>query len=558
MKFLSIIIGFTFFIGFHSCKKTGIPETAKTQDSLDLFNPDSIHPVLGNKLGIYVPFTLTTDMSMLSDSEKTILKLLIEAAKQMDECFWYEAYGDKNKLMDSIKDPGLRAYVIANYGPWDRLDGNKPFIPDTKPKPEGANFYPADMTKAEFEGVKIDDKKGMYSFVRRNAEGQLYTVPYHEQFKKEHEQAAVLLDQAAGFSTSKGLSNYLKLRANALRTDDYQASDIAWLDMKDNKIDIVIGPIETYEDQLFGYKATHEAYVLVKDLEWSKRLAHYAQFLPDLQANLPVSAAYKKETPGYDTDLNAYDVVYYAGDANAGGKTIAINLPNDEEVQLKKGTRRLQLKNAMKAKFDKILLPISNELIDPSQRQHVTFDAFFATTMFHEVAHGLGIKNTITGSGTVREALLEQHSALEEGKADILGLFMIKYLHDKGELEGDMMDYYTTFMASIFRSVRFGASDAHGKANMVRFNFFENYKAFDKDETTGFYKINPAQMEKATEALSDLILTIQGNGDLKAAEKLIKEQGIISPDLQSDLDKLAKKGIPVDVVFRQGIDVLGL
>jgi hypothetical protein len=212
----------------------------------------------------------------------------------------------------------------------------------------------------------------------------------------------------------------------------------------------------------------------------------------------------------------------------------------------------------MKAKFDNILVPISNELIDPSQRKHVTFDAFFATTMFHEVAHGLGIKNTITGSGTVRDALLEQHSALEEGKADILGLFMIKYLHDKGELEGDMMDYYTTFMASIFRSVRFGASSAHGKANMIRFNFFENFKAFEKDETTGFYKINPEQMEKATQALCDLILTIQGDGNIKAAEKLINEQGIISPDLQSDLDKLAKKGIPVDVVFRQGIEVLGL
>ncbi|HZV68129.1 MAG TPA: hypothetical protein VFG10_01245 [Saprospiraceae bacterium] len=558
MKFLSIIFGFAFFLGFLSCKKTETPETAKTTDYLDLFNPDSIHPILGKKLGTYVPFTLTTDMSVLSDSEKTVLKLLIEAAKEMDECFWYEAYGDKNKLLDSIKDPGLKAYVLANYGPWDRLDGDKPFIPGTKPKPAGSNFYPEDMTKAEFEGANLDDKKGMYSFVRRNAEGQLYTIPYHEQFKKQHEHAAALLEQAAGLSENSGLGNYLRLRAKALRTDDYQNSDLAWLDMKDNRIDIVIGPIETYEDQLFGYRATHEAYVLVKDMVWSKRLAQYAKFLPDLQANLPVGAPYKKETPGYDTDLNAYDVVFYAGDCNAGGKTIAINLPNDEEVQLKKGTRRLQLKNAMKAKFDKILVPISDELIDPSQRKHVTFDAFFATTMFHEVAHGLGIKNTINGSGTVREALLEQHSALEEGKADILGLFMIKYLHDKGQLEGDMMDYYTTFMASIFRSVRFGASSAHGKANMIRFNFFENYKAFEKDENTGFYKVNPVEMEKATEALSDLILSIQGDGNLKAAEKLINEQGIISADLQSDLDKLAKKGIPVDVVFRQGIEVLGL
>lgn len=544
---------------FYSCKQNVIvQEHAKARDYLDFFNADSIHPVLGKKLGTYIPFTLTTDMQMLSDSEKTMIRLLIEAAKEMDICFWYEAYGDKDKLLDSIKDPALKAYTLVNYGPWDRLDGDKPFIPGSKKKPAGANFYPEDMTKADFEGAKFDDKKGMYSFVRRNAEGQLYSIPYHEQLKHEIEHAATLLEEASKMSSDKGLKNYLQLRANALRTDDYQASDIAWLDMKDNKIDIVIGPIETYEDQLFGYRATHEAYVLVKDMAWSKRLVKYAQFLPDLQAHLPVGDAYKKETPGYDTDLNAYDVLFYAGDANAGGKTIAINLPNDEEVQLKKGTRRLQLKNAMKAKFDKILLPISNELIDPSQRSHVTFDAFFATTMFHEVAHGLGIKNTINGSGTVRDALLAQHSALEEGKADILGLFMINYLHDKGEIEGDMMDYYTTFMASIFRSVRFGASSAHGQANMIRFNYFEKYGAFTKDPNTGFYKVNPDQMAKATAALSDLILTIQGDGNFKAAETLVKEQGIISPDLQTDLDKLAQKGIPVDVVFRQGIEVLGL
>jgi hypothetical protein len=541
-----------------ACNQSKPDESKSTSDPLDVFNPDSIHPILGKKLGTYVPFTLTTDVSSLSDAEKSMIKLLIEAAQDMDDCFWYEAYGDKHKLLDTIKDPGLKAYVLANYGPWDRLDGDNPFIPGTKNKPPGANFYPEDMTKAEFEGAKLDDKKGMYSFVRRNAEGQLYTIPYHEQFKKEHEHAASLLDQAADLSENAALALYLHARAQALRSDEYQASDIAWLDMKDNRIDIVIGPIETYEDQLYGFRATHEAYVLVKDMEWSKKLSKYAAFLPDLQKNLPVPAAYKNETPGLDTELNAYDAVYYAGASNAGGKTIAINLPNDEEVQLKKGTRRLQLKNVMKAKFDKILVPISNELIDPSLRKHITFDAFFAAAMFHEVAHGLGIKNTITGTGTVREALLQHHSALEEGKADILGLFMIKYLHDKGELEGDMMDYYTTFMASIFRSVRFGASDAHGKANMMRFNFFEKYGAFEKDKETGYYKINADKMEKATNALSELILTLQGDGNFKEVERILNEQGIIPPDLQTDLDKLTKKGIPVDVVFRQGIDVLGL
>jgi len=329
------------------------------------------------------------------------------------------------------------------------------------------------------------------------------------------------------------------------------------MDMKTNTLDIVIGPIETYEDQLFGNKAAHEAYVLIKDQEWSARLAKFSAYLPELQKGLPVGDKYKKETPGTDSDLNAYDVVYYAGDCNAGSKTIAINLPNDEEVQLQKGTRRLQLKNAMKAKFDKIMVPLSEVLIDSSQRNHVTFDAFFANTMFHEVAHGLGIKNTINGKGTVRTALKELSSALEEGKADILGLYMIQQLNAKGELTDDFKDNMVTFMAGIFRSVRFGASSAHGKANMVRFNFFKEKEAFTRNED-GTYKVNFDKLQVAMEELSNLILTLQGNGDYEGVANLVAEKGMISPELQSDLDRLGNANIPVDVIFEQGKEVLGL
>jgi len=286
-------------------------------------------------------------------------------------------------------------------------------------------------------------------------------------------------------------------------------------------------------------------------------LEHFIAYLPELQKGLPVDEAYKKETPGTDSDLNAYDVVYYAGDCNSGAKTIAINLPNDEEVQLQKGTRRLQLKNAMKAKFDKIMMPIADVLIDSSQRHHLTFDAFFANTMFHEVAHGLGIKNTINGKETVRTALKEHASALEEGKADILGLYMIQQLHAKGELTNDFKDNMVTFMAGIFRSVRFGAADAHGIANMIRFNFFEEKGAFTRNED-GTYKVNFDKMQTAMEKLSNLILTLQGNGDYEGVAKLVAEKGVISPELQADLDRLGDANIPVDVVFEQGTDVLGL
>jgi hypothetical protein len=331
------------------------------------------------------------------------------------------------------------------------------------------------------------------------------------------------------------------------------------MDVKTNPIDVVIGAIEVYEDRLFGYKAAYESYVLVKDRDWSDRLARFAEFLPELQRGIPVPDAYKQETPGTDSDLNAYDVVYYAGHSNAGSKTIAINLPNDEEVQLQKGTRRLQLKNAIQAKFEKILGPIADELIDEAQRQHVTADAFFANTMFHEVAHGLGIKNTINGKGTVREALLDVYSSMEEGKADVLGLYMITALHEAGELgEIDLRDNYVSFMASIFRSIRFGASSAHGKANMVRFNFFKERGAFVRNPETGRYRVDFDQMQVAMADLSEVLLTLQGNGDHEGALELTATKGVISDQLQADLDRLTRANIPVDIVFNMGVAELGL
>ncbi|MDP2069924.1 MAG: Zn-dependent hydrolase [Lutibacter sp.] len=503
------------------------------------------------KLSKYATFKLTSDLNVLTENERKMLPILIKAASIMNKLFWFEAYGDKNQLLDSISNEETKKFVEINYGPWDRLDGNKPFVDGVGNKPAGANFYPTDMTKLEFEAFIDENKSSLYTFIRRNKDGDLYTIPYHVQFKNEVREVANLLLEASKLADDEGLKNYLELRAQAFLDDKYQASDLAWMDMKSNTLDIVIGPIETYEDQLFGNKAAHEAYVLIKDKVWSEKLARFASFLPELQTGLPVSEAYKSEIPGTDSDLKAYDIVYYAGDCNAGSKTIAINLPNDETVQLQKGTRRLQLKNAMRAKFDIILKPISEVLIDSSQQKHITFDAFFANTMFHEVAHGLGIKNTINLKGTVRNALKEQSSALEEGKADILGLYMVQQLHKKGELEGDMKDYMTTFMAGIFRSVRFGASSAHGKANMIRFNFFKEKGAFTKNDD-GTYKVNYEKMEEAIRQLSYLILTLQGNGDYEGVAKLVQEKGIISADLQRDLDKLSKANIPVDVVFEQG------
>ncbi|MEO2281610.1 dipeptidyl-peptidase 3 family protein [Pseudoalteromonas pernae] len=512
-----------------------------------------------SRLEIYTDFELNTDLSHLSGNQKKMLAKLIDASKIMDDLFWKQAFsGDKAQFLATLDNNQAQQFADINYGPWDRLNGDQVFLSGYEPKPAGAQFYPADMSKEELEASKVADKTGLYSIIKRDEQGKLYSVPYSKEYAAELEAAAKLLREASELADDKEFANYLSMRADALISDEYQASDFAWMDMKNNPIDVVIGPIETYEDQLFGYRAAFESYVLVKDMAWSERLAKFAQFLPELQTGLPVADEYKQEVPGSDADLNAYDVIYYAGHSNAGSKTIAINLPNDEQVQLEKGTRRLQLKNAMRAKFDKILMPIAAELIVPEQRKHITFDAFFANTMFHEVAHGLGIKNTITGKGTVRQSLQEHASALEEGKADILGLYMVEQLLNKGEItEGTIEDYYVTFMAGIFRSVRFGASSAHGKANMIRFNFFKQEGAFSKDEN-GLYKVDMEKMAAAMAKLSNLILTLQGDGDYQKVDQLVATMGDIKPELAADLEKLSQANIPVDVNFIQGKKVLGL
>jgi hypothetical protein len=388
--------------------------------------PDPVRPE------IYADFKLVSDLRGLSDNQRKMLVLLIEASEIMDDLYWQQAFGENHaEWLQSIDDEGARHFADMNYGPWDRLDDEKPFIAGVGEKPLGAQFYPLDMSQDELDEAQGDGKDGLYTLRRRDSSGSVVLVGYHEAYSEQLGKAAALLREAADLAAHPGFANYLRLRADAFMSNEYMASDMAWMDVKTNPIELVIGPIETYEDRLFGFRSAFEAYVLIKDIEWSERLAKFSAFLPELQRGLPVPDEYKAENPGSDSDLNAYEVIYYAGHSNAGSKTIAINLPNDEEVQLAKGTRRLQLKNAMQAKFEKILEPIAGVLIDESQRHHITFDAFFANTMFHEVAHGLGVKNTINRKGLVRTSLRDIASSIEEGKADILGL-----LHDRQVARG--------------------------------------------------------------------------------------------------------------------------
>lgn len=504
----------------------------------------------------YAQVTMTSDISHLSDNEKQMLPLLFEAADIMDEIFWMENWGDKNALMEQISDPDVKLYAEINYGPWDGLNNEASFVEGIGEKPAGAQFYPQDMTMEEWEAFDDPNKTSQYTMIVRDEEKNLKCVWYHEFFAEKIEKAAQLLEQASELAGDPEFAQYLKLRATALRTDDYLESDMQWMTVRNNNIDMVVGPIENYTDALFGTKAAHEAFILIKDQDWTQQLARYVAFLPELQRNLPVPEEYKKETPGADADLAVYDAVYYAGDCNANSKTIAINLPNDERVQLEKGTRKLQLKNAMKAKFDAILVPIAEKLMTPESMKNIKFDAFFANVMFHETAHGMGIKNTLDGKGTVRAALKEQYSAIEEAKADVLGLYLITKLYEMGEYTNtELEDNYATFMAGIFRSVRFGASSAHGKANMLTFNYFQREGAFTRNEE-GLYAINFDAMKLAVEKLAGDILVHQGNGDYEGVKAWIDEDSVIKGELQADLDRVNEAGVSVDIYYNMGPQVL--
>ncbi len=537
-----------------ACKNNEQNENAENPETMNSSDQDIQKRIEG-----YAHFPLTSDLSALSENQKKMLAKMIEAARYMDTLFIWQAYGDPKELFSMDVSPDMMEYIRINYGPWDRLRGNEAFVAGVGPKPAGANFYPRDMSKEEFEAADLPDKRSQYTLIRRGENGKLISIWYHERWRDLLSKSAKLLEEAAILAESQAFRKYLLLRSEALLSDDFIPSDRAWLLMDDNLLDLVIGPIETYEDELFGYKAAYEAYVLIKDKEWSKRLQKFASYLPYLQKALPVADEYKQEEPGTSAQLNAYDAVFYAGNSNAGSKTIAINLPNDEGLQQEIGSRRLQLKNAMKAKFDKILLPIADVIIEPSQRGNINFDAFFGNTMFHEVAHGLGIKNVLDGSSTVRNALRDLASAIEEGKADILGIYMItKLKEDKGELaDVSLESYYTTFLASIFRSIRFGSSSAHGKANLIRFNFFKEMGAFVKDKN-GFYKVDMEKFKDAIDALSARILTLQGDGNYEAVKSFVEQYGQMGDELKKDLERINKAGIPIDIVFDQGKEVLGL
>ena len=508
------------------------------------------------KVEEFAPVELKSDLaSGLNDKEKELVKIFFQIGKITDDLFWKQTFGDKS-LLDTISDSYAKDFAMIHYGVWDRLDNNKPFIEGYGEKLPMCNYYPHDITLEEFNAFEDENKDSWYTVIRRNDDGSLKSVWYHEEYAEEIGQICTLLEKAVALAENPGLKNYLEKRIEAFKTDDYLASDLAWMDMKDSKIDFVTGPIESYDDKFRETKTSYESFILLKDEERSKDLAKFVSMLPALQKELPCAPEYKTFVPGTSSDLNVYDVVFYAGDCNAGSKTIAINLPNDDRVHALKGTRRLQLRNSMKAKFDKILMPIGELIVTPEQQKYLNFDAFFWNVTFHEVAHGLGVKQTINGKGSVDAAMGTEKTSWEEAKADILGLFMVTKLVEMGEITNiTSEDAIVTYIAGILRSVRFGAASSHGKANMMCFNYMEKAGAFTRDDK-GQYVIDFEKAKEAMNGWAALILKTQGDGDVEFATKYRAENGNITPALQADLDKINSAGIPRDIRFIQGVDVL--
>ena len=507
----------------------------------------------------FAPVDLSADLSKLPANERQALSKLVEAAKVMDTLFLRQVWaGNETMLLNLVQDTSEigRArlhYFLLNKGPWSRLDHNDSFIPGAPPKPDAANFYPADATKQEVEewlatlsGSQKSFATGFYSTVRRNAEGKLIAVPYSFEYQGEVAHAARLLREAAALTTQPTLKTFLEKRAQAFLTNDYYDSDVAWMEL-DASIEPTIGPYEVYEDEWFNYKAAFEAFITVRDEEESRKLARFGAELQEIENNLPIDARYRNPKLGALAPIRVVDVVFSAGDANRGVQTAAFNLPNDERITAEKGAKRVMLKNTQDAKFAKVLVPISKVALAPNDQPSVEFDAFFTHILMHELMHGLGPHNITAGERptTVRQELKETYSTIEEAKADVSGLFALQFLVDRGKLEkkyGQTM--YTTYLASMFRSIRFGLNEAHGRGVAMQLNYFLDHGGVTV-AADGTFAVNAGRIKQNVVDLTRDIMTMQAVGDYAAAKQMIAQLAVVRPPVQRVLDRLSS--VPVDI-----------
>ena len=484
----------------------------------------------------------------ISDNGREVLNYFKLASGEVDNIYWDQNFGDKAALKGI--SPAQREFADVNYGPWNRLDG-QPFIQGYDKRPLGANFYPADMSEEEFMAFGDPAKNSPYTLIRRGADGELKTVWYHDAYKSRIEKISAYLKAAADYTIKPSVRKYLLSLVDALQTDDYYQSNLDWLSMEDSKMDLVLGPQETEDDRFLGLKASYESYVLLKDLNLTAAINRCAALIPALQAKLPCDDAYKTFTPGSGSSIYAYDMVYCAGNANAGIKKIAINLPYDVQVQAEKGTRTALLNNVIHQKFLKIILPAGRLLATKDQGAYLDGKAFFWNTVMREIAQAIGVKETVTGKGPVTEVLGDDALTIERIKDNALGLFLHLQTIAAGESEPTVTreKAITTFVISTIRSARFGEETALGRANTVVYNFLKEQGAFSIDRS-GHYLVDFDKAEQAVTDLSSRVLTLQGEGDREAARKLISDYGTPSESLLMDFAAMGRAHIPVDVRFQ--------
>ena len=489
------------------------------------------------------------DLSGITDNGKEVLNLYRFAADEVDAIYWEQYFGDKQALLDGIADPVQRTFAEINYGPWDRTTG-KSFVDGYADALPGAGFYPADMTAEEFAAWDNPDKNSPYTLVRRAADGSLEAVWYHDAYRDHIDKIDNYLKAAADITIKPSVAKYLLSKADALKTDQYYESSLAWLDMDDSKMDLVIGPNEVTDDQLLGIKRSYEAFVLLKNQAHTQELMQYVSRIGEFQEDLPGEAAYKTFQPGAVSNIFSCDALYYAGKANAGVKVIALNLPFDTDVQRDRGTRTILLENIIRAKYNYIVRPGGEVLLEPDYAAHLSAEAFFWNIAFREVAHGLGVKETVNGKGSVQEALGHMAPTLEEVKAIAAGALLVCRLQNHFDIHRlfTREDALATFFASILRSERFGESSALGRANIIIYNYLGQSGAFYR-KASNQYSLDLGKMESALSDLTAMVLKMQATGNKAAAEQFEAQYSKRNADYDADRLYLGLENIPADIRF---------
>jgi hypothetical protein len=507
----------------------------------------------------FAPVDVGADVTGLPASERTALVKMIEAARVLDPLYLRQVWGGNEALLlelvadrSSLGQARLHAFLV-NKGPWSQLDHQAPFLPGVPPRPEAANFYPAGATKEEVEawmkGLSEADRaaaQGFFTTIRRTPDGKLIAVPYSVEYQGELARAAELLREAAAATAQPTLRAFLEKRAAAFLGNDYYASDVAWMEL-DASLEPTIGPYETYDDGWFGYKAAFEAFITVRDERETAKLARFSSELQGLEDRLPIDSRHRNPKLGGMAPIRVVDVVFSSGQGNSGVQTAAFNLPNDERVVAEKGSKRVMLKNVQEAKFEKVLVPISKVALAPADQPNVDFEAFFTHILMHELMHGLGPGNIkVAGRNTtVRLELKETYGAIEEAKADISGLWALQQLVDKGVLDRSFeRTMYTTFLASAFRSIRFGIGEAHGKGQVLQLNHLLDAGAF-KVAADGTFSVDAARIKPAVAALTGELMTLQAEGSHAKARAILERLAVLRPQTQRVLDRL--KDVPVDI-----------